>query len=199
MKKSYFVVILVLILICGYQFLNRKFNPYEDSTLEQRKQFARLILPIQINVPFKISQGAFGCCTHNLPGYQYALDFDVPYGTPVVAVNDGKVIQVYEPNKGGGCDQKFNGVAHNIKIEDLQGLVAQYVHVQSKVRIGDLVKKGDIIAVTANNDFHCVPQLHFNVFKDAAHTPEQSNPETVPVLFDGIAEDGIAREGYVRH
>jgi murein DD-endopeptidase MepM/ murein hydrolase activator NlpD len=122
----------------------------------------------------------------------------VPYGTPVLAVEDGRVIQVWEPSQGGGCDRKYNDVAHNIKILGTDGGVTQYVHIKSKVHIGEVVKRGQIIAVTANNGFHCVPQLHFNLFRDERHTPESGKPETTPVLFDGLP-DGIASEGYIRH
>jgi len=153
------------------------------------------MLPLPPGTHFKISQGAFGCCTHNTTGDQYAWDFNVPFGTQVLAVEDGSVIQVWEPNVAGGCDRKYNDQAHNIKILQNDGTVAQYVHVQSQVHIGDTVKKGDVLAVTANNGFICTPQLHFNIFQDRAHIPENGTAETIPVLFEGLPEGGMAHEG----
>lgn len=171
-------------------------NVYERSTTEQRAHFKKVMLPLPLETKFKISSGAFACCTHNLPGFEYAWDFDVPYATPVISVEDGSVIQVWEPNRGGGCDRRLNDSAHNIKIAAKDGTVAQYVHVQSKVRIGDIVKKGQVIAVTANNGFHCVPQLHFNIFQDREHIPEQGKAKTIPILFEGLPDGGVAHEGF---
>jgi|GEM_PF-3524559 len=74
------------------------------------------------------------------------------------------------------------------------GTVAQYVHIESKVKIGDRVQRDQVIAVTANNGFHCTPQLHFNIFQDRNHTPEAGSPKTIPLLFEGLP-NGIAREG----
>lgn len=171
-------------------------NAYERSNFEQRTHFKKVILPLKIGTKFKISSGAFGCCTHNSPGFEYAWDFDVPYGTPVISVEDGSVLQVWEPNINGGCERKFNKSAHNIKIVAKDGTVAQYVHIQSKVHIGDTVKKGQVIAVTANNGFHCVPQLHFNIFQDRERIPENGKAKTIPILFEGLPDGGIAAEGF---
>lgn len=111
-------------------------------------------------------------------------------------VDDGKIIQVWEPDAGGGCNKKFSDTAHNIKILHGDGTVAQYVHVQSKLKIGEMVKQGQAIAQTANNGFHCVPQLHFSIFRDRNHIPESRAPKTVPLLFRDLPDGGIAREGY---
>jgi murein DD-endopeptidase MepM/ murein hydrolase activator NlpD len=145
---------------------------------------------------FKVSQGAFGCCTHNDPGHEYTWDFDVPFGTPVLSVDDGKVIQVWEPNQGGGCDPKYNDSPHNIKIEHADGTVAQYVHVKSLVHEGDLVQKRQQIAVTAMNGFICTPQLDFGIFQDRHHLYGSGQMRNIPLLFEGLPDGGMAHEGY---
>ncbi len=173
-----------------------KTNPYQNVSPLEAAQFKKIKMPLNESTPFRISQGAVGCCTHNLSGYEYAWDFDVPYGTPVLAAEGGSVIQVWEPNRGGGCDAKFSDLAHNIKILHDDGTVAQYVHIQSKVKLREKVSQGQEIGKTANNGFHCAPQLHFNVFQDKGHIPEAGSPKTIPVLFEGLPDGGIAREGY---
>lgn len=199
MKVERIVWLAVLAVASGCAHGDKKLalsaNPYEQSQPRDRASFKTVDLPLVPGTKFKISQGAFGRFTHNEAGYEYAWDFDVPYGTPVRSVEEGQVIQVWEPNAGGGCDKKFNDTAHNIKVLQSDGTVAQYVHIESKVRFGDAVKRGQIIAVTANNGFHCVPQLHFNVFQDRSHIPETGSPKTIPLLFNGLP-DGIAHEGY---
>ncbi|MFL5814657.1 MAG: M23 family metallopeptidase [Bdellovibrionia bacterium] len=153
-------------------------------------------MPLAEGTRFEISQGAFGRSTHNDPGHEYTWDFDVPYGTKVLAVEAGKVIQIWEPNSGGGCDPKFNNSAHNIQIEHADGTVAQYTHIQSLVHVGDSVKAGQPIAVTARNGFICTPQLDLTVFQDREHTFLKGNPRNIPVLFYGLPDGGMAHEGY---
>ncbi len=128
-------------------------NPYTESKSNDRAGYKKILPPLLPGTSFKISQGAFGCCTHNIPGYEFSWDFNIPYGTEVVTVESGKVIQVWEPEFGGGCDKKYNESAHNIKVLHADGTVAQYVHIKSRVKMGELVRARQLIAVTANNGF----------------------------------------------
>lgn len=194
MKRLFYLSFILLLLAC--ETPQKKSNPYLDSTKAERAGFKRVALPLNDDQSFMISQGAFGCCTHDKPGYEYAWDFDVPYGTQVRAVEAGEVIQVWEPNLGGGCDSKFLETAHNIKVLHTDGTIAQYVHIQSQVRIGNKVRKNQVIAVTANNGFLCIPHLHFNVFQDRKNIPETGSPRTIPVLFENASGDGLLPEGF---
>ncbi len=162
----------------------------------EKAEIKKVPMPFPSGTSFKISQVAGGNKSHSTPGLENAWDFDVPVGTPVVAVEDGQVIQVWEPNAGGACDPKLSDKAHNIKILAKDGSVAQYVHVQSRVQIGDVVRKGQTIANTAMNGYICTPQLHFNVFRDREHTPERGQPQTIQLLFQGLPDSGVAREGF---
>jgi murein DD-endopeptidase MepM/ murein hydrolase activator NlpD len=182
------VLLLALLLACS-----RKANPYEDASAADRAQFKRVRVPLPSGTSFYVSQGAFGKATHAEKGNEYQWDFDVPYGTPVVAVEDGQVIDVWEPRKGGGCDAKFSDAAHNVKVKHADGTVAQYVHVESKVRVGDGVTEGQIIALTANNGFHCQPQLHFGVYRSVDTLYTSPRRETVPLRFVGLPDE-IARQ-----
>jgi len=172
-----------------------KANSYEQATKKEKEKFKKVVLPFLPGTQFVISQGAYGKYTHNYKGFEYAWDFEVPLGTPIVSVEDVTIIQVWQPNSGGGCDSKWSNYAHNIKVLHQDGTVAQFVHIESNLKIGALVKKGEIIATTAYNGFICNPHLHFNFFKSRAHTPEEGNPVTIPLFFKQLPE-GIAYEGY---
>ncbi len=167
-------------------------NPYETG---DRSSDRRVAIPLPEGSGFRISQGAFGSTTHRS---EYAWDFDVPYGTLVTAADSGRVIDVWEPKGGGGCDPKFLDTATNVKIRHADGTVAQYVHVQASVRVGEDVERGEPIGTTNSSGFHCSPQLHFSVYRDEASLPSSSKPVTLPLSFDGIAPDGVAREGLER-
>lgn len=185
---------LILFSFVGCSSFSTK-NIYESSTPAQLVTYKRERLPFPTHIKFEISQGAFGSKSHSEPGNEYSWDFDVPYGTPVVSVENGVVTDVWEPNKGGGCDNKFSEFAHNIKIEHEDGTVAQYVHIFSKVKIGDQVREGQLIAVTAMNGWICNPQLHFGIYKSKNNLYSSSNRVTIPITFDGLPNFGKATEG----
>jgi hypothetical protein len=171
-------------------------NPYENLSANDQKNLKQVILPLSAGTDFLISQGAFGKASHNEPGNQYSWDFDVPYGTQVRAVLPGKIIEIWSPGQSGGCDAKYSDAAHNIKIEHDDGTVAQYVHVDTKLRLGDKVQQGQVIAVTAMNGWICSPQLHFGIYKSRNHLYNSTNRATIPLLFQGLPNGGIAKEGY---
>jgi murein DD-endopeptidase MepM/ murein hydrolase activator NlpD len=170
-------------------------NPYESSSRDEQAGFKQVMIPLPVGTHYVISQGAFGKNTHHDRGHEYTWDFDVPYGTPVLSIDDGTVIQVYEPTEGGGCDAKYGDFAHNIKVRHRDGTVAQYVHIRAIARYGERVRKGQKIAVTAENGFVCTPQLDFGVYADERHLMGSGDPKSIPLRFEGIGADGIAREG----
>ncbi len=172
------------------------FDARVDPAFEGARSYKHLPLPLKRGTAYKISQGPFGCCTHNLPGHEYSWDFDVPYGTKVAAVEGGKVIQVWEPRLEAGCEEKFSEHAHNIKVLHEDGTVAQYVHIRSRVKVNDQVRLGQTIGTTARNGFICRPQLHFSVFEDRLHLPGSRRARTIPLRFDELPNAGYGYEGY---
>ncbi len=168
---------------------------YESATPVQMASFKRVRLPFLANTKFKVSQGAFGLESHMEPGNEYSWDFDVPVGTPVVSVENGIVLEVWEPNSGGDCEPVFTNLAHNIKVEHEDGTVAQYVHTSAKVKMGELVREGQVIGVTAINGWICKPQLHFSVYRSKENLYQSPDRETVPLSFDGLPQLGKASKG----
>jgi len=122
-------------------------NPYEEANQKTTSSFKTVRLPFKEGTSFIVSQGAFGRNSHNEPGNEYNWDLSVPYGTEVIAIEGGKVIEVWQPRKGGGCEKKYSDVAHNIKIEHADGTVAQYVHIETDKKIGDQVEEGQLIKI----------------------------------------------------
>lgn len=169
-------------------------NPYQDSSPQDQLKFKKLPIPLPKGTPFTVTQGAFGKYTHSEPGNEYHWDLAVPYDTEVIAVEGGKVLGTFEPNKGGGCNPKFSNLAHVIQIEHQDKSVAQYVHIKSLVKKGMKIKKGDVIAHTANNGFTCLPHLHFGVFKSKEQLYDSPTRETLPIYFLGIG-GGILIDG----
>jgi len=82
------------------------------------------------------------------------LDVGAPYGTPVMAPADGVVTFSGEKSGFG----KFVQIDHGYGMETI------YAHNQAlKVRLGDKVKRGDLIAAVGNTGHSTGPHLHYEV------------------------------------
>ena len=82
------------------------------------------------------------------------LDFAVPTGTPVKAPADGVVTIV--------ADYYFNG--KTVFVDHGHGLITMYCHLSAfDVKVGDTVKRGQIIARTGSTGRSTGPHLHWNV------------------------------------
>ena len=82
-------------------------------------------------------------------------DFAVGIGTPVYAPADGVISMVRPSNKGSG---------NFIKLQHSHGFESTYSHLSEfKVRSGDFVRKGDLIALTGNSGLSSGPHLHYEV------------------------------------
>lgn len=169
-------------------------NHYESAATAEIATFKHMPIPLPKGTKTAVRQGAFGTSSHNEAGNQYSWDFEVPFGTPVIAAEGGTVIDVWLPAGNGGCDAKYSDTAHNIKIEHADGTVAQYVHSEPAVKNGDKVLKGQVIAHTAVNGWICYPHVHFGVYASRNNLYSSPNRKTLPIYFDGIP-GGIAREG----
>jgi murein DD-endopeptidase MepM/ murein hydrolase activator NlpD len=90
-----------------------------------------------------------------------AIDILAPLGTPVVAVDDGRIAKLFTSKPGGLTIYQFDRDAR---------LAYYYAHLQryaDNLREGMVVKRGDLIGyvgVSGNADTR-TPHLHFAVFK----------------------------------
>jgi hypothetical protein len=96
-------------------------------------------------------------------GIHFGVDFSAPCGTPVRAIGDGVVSEV-DGSHGSG--------PHNLVLEHGQGLASLYGHLsrRSSLRVGQRVKRGDLIGLSGDSQLTCVsaPHLHLEI-RDASH------------------------------
>jgi peptidoglycan LD-endopeptidase LytH len=90
-----------------------------------------------------------------------AIDIMAPHGTPVVAVDDGRIAKLFTSKAGGLTVYQF---------DPQQRLAYYYAHLQAYaggVREGADVQRGDLIGFvgTSGNANPATPHLHFAVFK----------------------------------
>lgn len=139
-------------------------------------------LPWKPGHAFACTQANFSPLSHG--GWQkYAYDFVMPVGTEVCAVRAGQVFKVVDHHDGNGP----NSPGNYVDIIHADGTIAEYVHIRqggSRVRAGQFVQQGDVIAESGNVGYSLQAHLHFHVVK---------NRTTIPVSFSDVPGDGIPR------
>ena len=82
------------------------------------------------------------------------LDFRVPSGTPVAAMNDGTVLLARPLYFEGNC----------VVIDHGQGLLTLYLHLSEfKVKEGDQIKRGEVVGLSGGTGRATGPHLHVAV------------------------------------
>ena len=148
------------------------------------------LLPYATGSGFRVTQGYNGSYSHCGPD-QYAIDFKMPEGTPVHAARGGVVVKVKEDSGRGGPSRKYESCANYILIQHADGTLANYAHLQksgSRVKAGQTVDAGDLIAFSGNTGFTSGPHLHFSVFKTRA---DGGGRQSLPVKFNTLDAAGI--------
>ena len=101
------------------------------------------------------SKGYYKSPTHN------GIDIRASNGTKILAADDGEVIAL------GNQDHYCWGAGYGkyIVIRHNNYLTTLYAHLSLQtVKIGDIVKRGEIIGYTGNSGFSTGPHLHFTVY-----------------------------------
>ncbi len=81
-------------------------------------------------------------------------DLDADIGVPVYAINDGRVIFAKNLTNDG----------NTLVIDHGLGIYSLYLHLNEfKVSLGDMVKRGDVIATVGNTGYSLGSHLHFSV------------------------------------
>jgi murein DD-endopeptidase MepM/ murein hydrolase activator NlpD len=83
------------------------------------------------------------------------IDFAAEIGTPIYATADGKVISV---------DVKFSGYGKLVEIDHGFGYRSRYAHMHEfAVRVGQNIKRGDLVGYVGNTGLSTAPHLHYEV------------------------------------
>ncbi len=118
------------------------------------------IQPI-VNNDLTLLTASYGLRIHpffRTPRPHGGVDYTVPEGTPVFATADGTVRDVSTRSTGSG---------RMVVIDHGNGYQTTYSHLsRSGVRVGERVRRGDIIARTGNTGLSLSPHLHYEVRKD---------------------------------
>lgn len=96
------------------------------------------------------------------------VDFRAPTGTPIPAAGAGRVV-ARGFNRGHG---NFVKIRHNGSFETLYAHMSKFA---KNVKVGTVVKQGQIIGYSGSTGLSTGPHLHYEIIKDGKHV----NPMTV--------------------
>jgi len=147
-----------------YKFSYKTRYNYGNHYLTVYSKDYKYSLPFETGKSFKVSQGYNGSISHQ---EENALDFAMGIGTNITAARDGIVVRVVDTNDTT-CPEKECAKFNNfVQIYHSDGTFAEYTHIKrggAKVKIGDEIKKGELIAESGNIGRSTGPHLHFVVF-----------------------------------
>jgi murein DD-endopeptidase MepM/ murein hydrolase activator NlpD len=109
-------------------------------------------LPYASNKSYRVLQG-FGSRFSHTGLEEFAIDIDMPVGTPVHAARDGVVAEVEESHNKGCWDDGCGNYANFIVILHSDGTTGEYYHLKkggSAVAVGDTVTQGQKIGYSGN-------------------------------------------------
>jgi murein DD-endopeptidase MepM/ murein hydrolase activator NlpD len=157
-----------------------------DAVHDDRYLYA---LPYTSGKSYRVLQG-YGSRFSHTGLEEYAVDFDMPVGTPVRAARAGVVARIEESNSRGCWDDGCGRFANYIVILHGDGTTGEYYHLMpdgAAVDVGQAVERGRTIGYSGNTGHTTMPHLHFAVYRAIAWGRTQS----LPVRFqtaDGIID-----------
>jgi murein DD-endopeptidase MepM/ murein hydrolase activator NlpD len=130
--------------------------------IDKEKQNASIpaIMPISNN-DLTFTSSGWGMRVHpiyDVPRFHYGMDFVAPKGTKIYATGDGKVTSIQNLRTGHG---KHLVIDHGYGYETL------YAHLSGfNVKVGDQVKRGQVIGFVGSTGTSTASHLHYEVLKD---------------------------------
>lgn len=117
------------------------------------------IRPIEGNIHITSKYGSRIDPKDRTPGFHNGIDIGCNIGTPLVAIEDGKL--VINKTNGGGVHK---GYGHYLVIEH-NGFCTLYGHMLglSRLNVGQIVRKGDVVGYSGNTGKSTGPHLHFEI------------------------------------
>ena len=143
---------------CKVEVVKGKLEPNEGESDPQPKvqQTKTWIMPCD----GRISSG-YGKRKPPVPGasaWHNGWDIDVPIGTSVKAIADGKVIATGSATGYGYWVAIDHGIINGVQV------TSEYGHISSwNVKYGQIIKQGDIIAKSGNTGYSSGPHLHITI------------------------------------
>lgn len=129
----------------------------------------------------KVSFGPEETETHK-GNNSYGYDFHIPVGTPVLAMESGKVIRIIQHLQKAHQDKDKMAETNTIEVIHQDGTVARYSHLSpnsAMVKLCQDIREGHQIALSGNVGYSKAPHLHVDIFRPT----DGENYRTIPLKF----------------
>ncbi|HUS29664.1 MAG TPA: M23 family metallopeptidase [Kofleriaceae bacterium] len=128
-------------------------------------------LPFKAGKTFSILQGFHGTFSHR-GSNEFAVDFDCPVATPVLATRPGIVVAANAAAQGSGTTPDFLEYRRTnfVLVLHDDGTLGEYMHLAAsgvRASVGQKVERGDELALSGNTGYSSTPHLHFQVMTAA--------------------------------
>ena len=151
----------------GAYIQSKSYDEVLKMALNKEKMLASIpaIMPVA-NEDLKRTASGWGYRIH--PIYKvrkmhYGMDFTAPVGTPVYSTGDGVVVET------SGSNRTRVGFGLIVKIDHGYGYETLYAHLNAfSVKVGQEVKRGDIIGYVGNSGGSTAPHLHYEVHRNGS-------------------------------
>lgn len=144
-------------------------------------------LPYPPGEEFLVGQGYLDFPTHE---GQYAIDWLMPEGTPILAARKGVVVEAIDVFSKSGLTSDFWNKANRVVVQHDDGTFALYYHLLHqgiKVKVGQQVSEGQELALSGNTGYSATPHLHFMVYRQT-----NGGMESFPVLYRSGTDEPFA-------
>lgn len=144
-------------------------------------------LPFNPGSSHLVGQGFDGAFTHK-GSNRFAIDFNMPIGTPVLAARAGTVVDIKSNGTAGCPEKRCEADGNYVRIQHADATIADYAHFKFQgvtVVTGQKVSTGQMLGYSGATGYASGPHLHFAVKKPISLDAWES----IPIKF--IATDGI--------
>jgi len=147
---------------------SKSYDEVVKMALGKEKMLASIpsIMPVS-NKDLKRTASGWGMRMHpiyRIPRFHYGMDFTAPTGTDVFATGNGIVKEV-DRNAGYG---NIIVIDHGYGFETLYGHLSR-----TNVKVGQTIKRGDVIGFVGSTGASTAPHLHYEVMKNG----QKVNPQ----------------------
>ena len=164
--------------------LDADYGAWEDSPYK---------LPYPVGSGYVIGLGPCGGSYHSAgQPDMFAIDFNMPIGSVILAARSGRVVAVQESGQDGGFPNNFVVVGHP------DGTFAAYAHLTyngAAVTVGQQVAQGALLGYSGNTGLAGYPHLHLVVIDGDWNYPYTS----MPVNFSNTLPNPKSLESGVRY
>jgi murein DD-endopeptidase MepM/ murein hydrolase activator NlpD len=128
-------------------------------------------LPFSAGQTYSVLQGFHGTFSHR-GSNEYAVDFDCPVATQVVAARPGVVVAANASAQGSGTTAEYLDYKRTnfVLVQHDDGTLGEYMHLSPsgiEVKPGQRVERGAPLALSGNTGYSTTPHLHFQVMTAA--------------------------------